>query len=241
MRGDLSTASVLKSPHDAKPSSCGRLVDRSREDDRPRRARHALPSLVALAGPVTSASRWPEQSRQHCAMAQIGGHDVAADHAEAARRRGDPLELPRHRRGHRRKCDPREGARHHGTRRAVRRLRRRAHMAILGDPQDATLSVHKPRAQIGAGPVNAPGAPTWNDLVSPDLEACAAFYRDLFEWGDRGDPGLPGASTGDHQRRQVPRRTTGAAPRNPLLQELCRRRARAGRLARAPGTGAAGR
>jgi uncharacterized protein len=65
-------------------------------------------------------------------------------------------------------------------------------MAIFQDPQGAILSVWQPRAHIGAGLVNAHGALTWNDLVSPDVEASAAFYRDLFGWTIAETPGSDG-------------------------------------------------
>jgi uncharacterized protein len=34
----------------------------------------------------------------------------------------------------------------------------------------------------GAALVNGPGLLSWNDLLSPDVEASAAFYRELFGW-----------------------------------------------------------
>jgi uncharacterized protein len=55
-------------------------------------------------------------------------------------------------------------------------------MAVLQDPQGAILSVWEPKENIGAGLVNVPGALNFNDLVSPDVEASAAFYRELFGW-----------------------------------------------------------
>jgi uncharacterized protein len=55
-------------------------------------------------------------------------------------------------------------------------------MAAFADPQGAVLSVWQPKKNIGAGLVNVPGALSWNDLISPDVEASAAFYRELFGW-----------------------------------------------------------
>jgi predicted enzyme related to lactoylglutathione lyase len=55
-------------------------------------------------------------------------------------------------------------------------------MAAFQDPQGAVLSVWQPNQNIGAGLVNVPGALTWNDLLTPDVEASAQFYRDLFSW-----------------------------------------------------------
>jgi predicted enzyme related to lactoylglutathione lyase len=55
-------------------------------------------------------------------------------------------------------------------------------LAVIQDPQGAMLSVWQPKESIGATLVNVPGALTWNDLISPDVPASAAFYRDLFGW-----------------------------------------------------------
>ena len=55
-------------------------------------------------------------------------------------------------------------------------------MAAFADPQGAVLSIWQAKDNIGAGLVNVPGALAWNDLLSPDVEASAAFYRDLFGW-----------------------------------------------------------
>jgi predicted enzyme related to lactoylglutathione lyase len=55
-------------------------------------------------------------------------------------------------------------------------------MAVIADPAGAALCLWEPRAHIGAALVNAPGALTWNDLVTPDAEAAAEFYGALFGW-----------------------------------------------------------
>ena len=69
-------------------------------------------------------------------------------------------------------------------------------MAAFADPQGAVLSVWQPKENIGAGMVNVPGALSWNDLLSPDVEASAAFYRALFGWEISEIGGLRAASTG---------------------------------------------
>jgi predicted enzyme related to lactoylglutathione lyase len=55
-------------------------------------------------------------------------------------------------------------------------------MAVIQDPQGAYFMLWQPREHIGAGLVNASGALVWNELQSPDLDASAAFYSDLFGW-----------------------------------------------------------
>jgi predicted enzyme related to lactoylglutathione lyase len=55
-------------------------------------------------------------------------------------------------------------------------------MAVIQDPQGAFFMVWEPRQSIGAGLVNAPGALSWNELSSPDVDASVSFYGDLFGW-----------------------------------------------------------
>lgn len=55
-------------------------------------------------------------------------------------------------------------------------------MGVVQDPQGAFFLVWEPRARLGAELVNAHGALSWNDLASPDLDASARFYRELFGW-----------------------------------------------------------
>ena len=55
-------------------------------------------------------------------------------------------------------------------------------MAVIQDPQGAAFEIWEPRESIGAGLVNAPGALSWNELASPDLDASSAFYSALFGW-----------------------------------------------------------
>jgi predicted enzyme related to lactoylglutathione lyase len=55
-------------------------------------------------------------------------------------------------------------------------------MGVAQDPQGAFFLVWQPKANIGASLVNAPGALSWNELASPDLDASAGFYAELFGW-----------------------------------------------------------
>ncbi len=55
-------------------------------------------------------------------------------------------------------------------------------MAVIQDPQGAFVMLWEPDRHIGASLVNAHGALSWNELASPDVDASAAFYRDLFGW-----------------------------------------------------------
>jgi uncharacterized protein len=55
-------------------------------------------------------------------------------------------------------------------------------MAVIQDPQGAFFMVWEPKQHIGASLVNARGALSWNELASPDPDASAEFYRELFGW-----------------------------------------------------------
>ncbi len=55
-------------------------------------------------------------------------------------------------------------------------------MGVVQDPQGAIFLVWQPKDHIGAGLVNAPGALSWNELGSPDLDGSAKFYGDLLGW-----------------------------------------------------------
>jgi predicted enzyme related to lactoylglutathione lyase len=55
-------------------------------------------------------------------------------------------------------------------------------LAVFQDPQGAILSLWQPGKHFGAAVVNGPGLLSWNDLLTPDPEASAAFYRELFGW-----------------------------------------------------------
>jgi uncharacterized protein len=55
-------------------------------------------------------------------------------------------------------------------------------MAAISDPGGAMVIAWKPAGLVGAELVNAPGAMTWNDLLTRDVEAARAFYAPLFGW-----------------------------------------------------------
>ena len=55
-------------------------------------------------------------------------------------------------------------------------------MAVVQDPQGAYFELWEPRMHLGAALVNAPGALVWNELSSPDPDAAASFYGELFGW-----------------------------------------------------------
>jgi uncharacterized protein len=55
-------------------------------------------------------------------------------------------------------------------------------MGVVQDPQQAFFLVWEPKSHTGASLVNAPGALSWNELASPDMDGSAEFYSALFGW-----------------------------------------------------------
>jgi uncharacterized protein len=55
-------------------------------------------------------------------------------------------------------------------------------MAVVADPTGAIFAMWEPKSHIGAQLVNVPGAITWNELGTKDVETAKRFYADLFGW-----------------------------------------------------------
>ncbi len=55
-------------------------------------------------------------------------------------------------------------------------------MSGITDPTGANVMLWQPKKHIGAELVNVPGAMSWNELYTKDLEAAKQFYGDLFGW-----------------------------------------------------------
>lgn len=55
-------------------------------------------------------------------------------------------------------------------------------MGVVQDPQDAFFLVWEAKQHFGASLVNAPGALSWDELATPDIDASASFYSALFDW-----------------------------------------------------------
>jgi predicted enzyme related to lactoylglutathione lyase len=67
-------------------------------------------------------------------------------------------------------------------------------MALAADPTGAVFAIWQPQNHTGAALVNVPGALTWNELATSDVEAAKQFYGGLFGWTyeelDAGDMGV---------------------------------------------------
>ncbi len=65
-------------------------------------------------------------------------------------------------------------------------------MTVVQDPSGAVVSLWEARDRAGADLVNAPGALSWNDLMTHDVATASAFYCELFGWEVAEVQGAPG-------------------------------------------------
>jgi uncharacterized protein len=111
--------------------------------------------------PVAAIAAQPEQQRE-AGVPPLWNSYVAVDSADAVAERAGEL-----------------GATVHAPPFDVMSVGR---MAVIQDPQGAFFMPWEARDHVGAALVNQPGALVWNELQSPDLDASAAFYGELFGW-----------------------------------------------------------
>jgi uncharacterized protein len=68
-------------------------------------------------------------------------------------------------------------------------------MSVVADPAGAVFCIWQAKASIGAEIVNEPVSLTWNELITPDVDAVKSFYAGLFGWKaetvDMGGEGPP--------------------------------------------------
>jgi predicted enzyme related to lactoylglutathione lyase len=55
-------------------------------------------------------------------------------------------------------------------------------MAFVIDPTGAAIGIWQPLQHTGAQLANEPGAFTWNELATRDIEAAKKFYKAVFDW-----------------------------------------------------------
>ena len=55
-------------------------------------------------------------------------------------------------------------------------------MCVIQDPAGAVLGAWEPRKHIGAELIGDPVSVSWNELMTTDVAAAAAFYGKVFEW-----------------------------------------------------------
>ncbi len=131
-------------------------------DDRPVGDAGSYYSMQLIDGkPVAAIAAQPEQQRE-AGVPSLWNSYISVDSADAVAERASEL-----------------GATVHAPPFDVMSVGR---MAVIQDPQGAFFMPWEPREHFGAALVNQPGALVWNELQSPDLDASAAFYGDLFGW-----------------------------------------------------------
>lgn len=64
-------------------------------------------------------------------------------------------------------------------------------MSVVADPAGAVLNMWQPRGNIGATVVNVPGALTWNELATKDVDGAEEFLAGLFGWRFEEMEGAP--------------------------------------------------
>jgi predicted enzyme related to lactoylglutathione lyase len=64
-------------------------------------------------------------------------------------------------------------------------------MSVVADPTGAVLSMWQPLNHIGAELVNVPGALTWNEEATKDMDGAKEFYAGLFGWRFEDMEGAP--------------------------------------------------
>jgi predicted enzyme related to lactoylglutathione lyase len=61
-------------------------------------------------------------------------------------------------------------------------------MAMFIDPTGAAIGIWQAKGHGGAELANEPGAFTWNELATRDIEAAKAFYKAVFNWDGTTQP-----------------------------------------------------
>lgn len=69
-----------------------------------------------------------------------------------------------------------------GTNLMTREIEGAGRMAMIQDPSGGALGLWEAQGFTGAGLFNEPGTLTWNELVTPDVDACLPFYGQLLGW-----------------------------------------------------------
>ena len=88
-------------------------------------------------------------------------------------------------------------------------------MAYFIDPVGAVFAVWQAAMFPGAGIVNEPGAFSWTELMTTDVEGSKEFYGKVFGWGAETQRRRPGRVHRVEGERQVDRRDDAEAADGP--------------------------
>lgn len=61
-------------------------------------------------------------------------------------------------------------------------------MSAIQDPTGARVNLWQAASSIGTERVNEPGTPTWNEVVTPEVDKAAAFYAAVLGMGSESQP-----------------------------------------------------
>jgi predicted enzyme related to lactoylglutathione lyase len=85
-------------------------------------------------------------------------------------------------------------------------------MVVASDPTGAMFCIWQAKNSIGAELVNEPGAFSWAELMTPDVDAALAFYEKIFGWkGSKFD--MPGM---EYTEIKLNDRSIGGAMKPPM-------------------------
>jgi uncharacterized protein len=70
-------------------------------------------------------------------------------------------------------------------------------MAVMSDPQGASLAVWQAKSHPGVGVRDEPGTLCWNELQARDMDKARAFYSELFTWRMKESPEYTEMHVGD--------------------------------------------
>jgi predicted enzyme related to lactoylglutathione lyase len=85
-------------------------------------------------------------------------------------------------------------------------------MAVVADPTGAMLCIWQPKNHIGAYLVNEHGTLSWNELMTPDVDAALPFYEKIFGWKRNRLP----METMEYNELQLDGRAIGGAMKSPM-------------------------
>ena len=86
-------------------------------------------------------------------------------------------------------------------------------MAFFADPVGAVIGVWQAKTFPGAGIVNEPGAFSWSELLTTDVDASKEFYGKVFGWG----ADTHGEGAGAYTEWQVNGRSIGGMMQKPPM------------------------
>jgi uncharacterized protein len=86
-------------------------------------------------------------------------------------------------------------------------------VAVIADPQGATIAVFKPAGEMKSHDNTRPGEFTWSELMSSDPGAAQKFYAEIFGWQQTGS--FPMGAMGEYVMYGAAGKTLGGMRKKP--------------------------